>query len=137
MVPVRWRPPRRWFGALERKPKSRRFVGGRPPSPGPGDWKPVPSQTGDRVQEFQWATSQEEPHDHRLRHLRSPRSRVRRLVVSVLLGGAPPSGVEIDETEQAALDALAGSGLVPPLRLVLPLEVVVHHDHGPPAAEVG
>ena len=38
-------------------------------------------------------------------------------VVSVLLG-APPTGVEIDETERAALDALAGSGLVPPLRLV-------------------
>lgn len=40
-------------------------------------------------------------------------------VVSVLLG-APPSGVEIDESERAALDALAGSGLVPPLRLVPP-----------------
>lgn len=38
-------------------------------------------------------------------------------VVSVLLG-APPSGVEIDEDERAALAALAGSGLVPPLRLV-------------------
>ncbi len=38
-------------------------------------------------------------------------------VVSVLLG-APPSGVEIDDDSRAALDALAGSGLVPPLRLV-------------------
>lgn len=38
-------------------------------------------------------------------------------VVSVLLG-APPTGVEIDEDERAALAALAGSGLVPPLRLV-------------------
>jgi hypothetical protein len=44
-------------------------------------------------------------------------------VVTALLG-APPSGVEIDEGERAALDALAGSGLVPPLRLVLPLEPV-------------
>lgn len=41
-------------------------------------------------------------------------------VVTALLG-APPSGVEIDEGERAALDALAGSGLVPPLRLVTPL----------------
>lgn len=38
-------------------------------------------------------------------------------VVSVLLG-APPTGVEIDEAERTALDVLAGSGLVPPLRLV-------------------
>jgi hypothetical protein len=40
-------------------------------------------------------------------------------VVSVLLG-APPGGVEIDDTERQALDALASGGLVPPLRLVLP-----------------
>jgi hypothetical protein len=40
-------------------------------------------------------------------------------VVSVLLG-APPSGVELAEEERAALAALAGGGLVPPLRLVLP-----------------
>lgn len=39
-------------------------------------------------------------------------------VVTVLLG-APPA-VEIDETEQAAIAALADGGLVPPLRLVLP-----------------
>lgn len=38
-------------------------------------------------------------------------------VVSVLLG-APPTGVEIDDEERAALGALADSGLVPPLRLV-------------------
>ena len=44
-------------------------------------------------------------------------------VVTALLG-APPGGVEIDEGERAALDALAGSGLVPPLRLVLALEPV-------------
>ena len=42
-------------------------------------------------------------------------------VVSALLGGPPE---EIDEAESAALEALAGSGLVPPLRLVLPLEVL-------------
>jgi hypothetical protein len=37
-------------------------------------------------------------------------------VVSVLLG--PPSDLEWDETEQAAVAALAESGLVPPLQLV-------------------
>jgi hypothetical protein len=44
-------------------------------------------------------------------------------VVTALLG-SPPGGVEIDDGEQPALDALAGSGLVPPLRLVLPIEPV-------------
>jgi len=38
-------------------------------------------------------------------------------VVTVLLG-APPDGVEWDETERAAIGVLADSGLVPPLRLV-------------------
>jgi hypothetical protein len=38
-------------------------------------------------------------------------------VVSVLLG-APPSGVELDETERQALSALADAGMVPQLRLV-------------------
>lgn len=38
-------------------------------------------------------------------------------VVSVLLG-APQQGVDLDHDEQAALLALADSGLVPPLRLV-------------------
>jgi hypothetical protein len=42
-------------------------------------------------------------------------------VVTALLG-SPPSGVELDEGERAALDALAGSGLVPRLRLVTALE---------------
>jgi hypothetical protein len=37
-------------------------------------------------------------------------------VVTMLLG-APPDGVEWDETERAALGALADGGLVPPLRL--------------------
>ena len=41
-------------------------------------------------------------------------------VVSALLGGPPG---EIDEGEAAALEALADSGLVPPLRLVVPVEV--------------
>ena len=40
-------------------------------------------------------------------------------VVSVLLG-APPGGVEIDEEERRALEALADGGLVPRLRLVPP-----------------
>ncbi|MFD1860043.1 hypothetical protein EHW97_10755 [Aeromicrobium camelliae] len=39
-------------------------------------------------------------------------------VVSVLLGPPADDPVQIDEQERAALDALAGSGLVPPLRLV-------------------
>lgn len=38
-------------------------------------------------------------------------------VVTFLLG-APPAGIEIAADEQAALDALADGGLVPPLRLV-------------------
>jgi hypothetical protein len=42
-------------------------------------------------------------------------------VVSALLGGPP---AELDDDEYAAIEALAGSGLVPPLRLVLPLEVL-------------
>lgn len=52
-------------------------------------------------------------------------------VVSALLG-APPA--EFDDGESAALEALADSGLVPPLRLVVPVEVVVH-ERGDPAAE--
>jgi hypothetical protein len=38
-------------------------------------------------------------------------------VISVLLG-APGQRLELDPTEQAALSALADSGLVPPLRLI-------------------
>lgn len=50
-------------------------------------------------------------------------------VVSVLLG-APPSGVELDETERQALDALAEAGMVPWLRLV-----PVHRPGGEGGAE--
>ena len=39
-------------------------------------------------------------------------------VVTVLLG-PPPQG-ELDAAERTAIDVLAGSGLVPPLRLVRP-----------------
>ncbi|MFT4188160.1 MAG: hypothetical protein QM621_06215 [Aeromicrobium sp.] len=39
-------------------------------------------------------------------------------VVTVLIG-APPAGVELAAEERQALDALADSGLVPPLRLVV------------------
>ena len=42
-------------------------------------------------------------------------------VVSALLGGPPG---EIDDGEVAALEALAESGMVPPLRLVVPVEVL-------------
>jgi len=38
-------------------------------------------------------------------------------VVTVLLGDSQPA-LELDTDQQAALTALAGSGLVPPLRLV-------------------
>lgn len=38
-------------------------------------------------------------------------------VVSVILG-APPGGVEVDESERRALAVLAAEGLVPSLRLV-------------------
>lgn len=60
-------------------------------------------------------------------------------VVTALLGGPPG---ELDEAESAALEVLAGSGLVPPLRLVLPLEVLPRGDPGTrrearPAAEAG
>jgi hypothetical protein len=40
-------------------------------------------------------------------------------VVTFLLG-APPEGVDIDAQERQALEVLAASGLVPPLRLVPP-----------------
>jgi hypothetical protein len=40
-------------------------------------------------------------------------------VVTVLLG--PPPELIFDDDEQRALDVLAGSGLVPPLRMVVPL----------------
>lgn len=41
-------------------------------------------------------------------------------VVTVVLGmtAEPPAGLRIDDDERAALDVLAQSGLVPPLRLV-------------------
>jgi hypothetical protein len=42
-------------------------------------------------------------------------------VVTVLLGG-PPYGVALDETERHAIDVLADAGLIPPLRMVEPLE---------------
>lgn len=40
-------------------------------------------------------------------------------VVTVLLG--PPPELSFDEDERRALDVLAGSGLVPPLRMVTPV----------------
>lgn len=48
-------------------------------------------------------------------------------VVTVLLGAVaqtvPGAGVDLDRAEQAALAVLAGSGLIPPLRLVPPTGV--------------
>ena len=40
-------------------------------------------------------------------------------VITVLLG--PPPELGFDDEERRALDALAGSGLVPPLRMVAPV----------------
>ena len=40
-------------------------------------------------------------------------------VVTVLLG--PPPELSFDEDERRALDVLADSGLVPPLRMVVPM----------------
>ncbi len=40
-------------------------------------------------------------------------------VISVLLG--PPPDVSLDDDEMRALDVLADSGLVPPLRMVRPV----------------
>lgn len=51
-------------------------------------------------------------------------------VVTVLLG-APPAGVRLDAEERSALDVLAASGLVPPLRLVIAEEPPgCQHDTG-------
>lgn len=55
-------------------------------------------------------------------------------VVTALLGGPPG---EIDDAEAAALDALAGSGLVPPLRLVVPVEVRHELQRGEPGRTGG
>lgn len=41
-------------------------------------------------------------------------------VVTVLLG-APPSGIELDADDLAAIGALSDAGCVPPLRLVTPV----------------
>ena len=41
-------------------------------------------------------------------------------VVTVLLG--PPPELSFDAEEQQALEVLAGSGLVPPLRMVAPVD---------------
>ncbi|MBD1271667.1 hypothetical protein IDH50_15590 [Aeromicrobium tamlense] len=50
-------------------------------------------------------------------------------VVSVLLG--PPDDVAFDADERAALDTLAATGLVPPLRLVVGLsDPQTHLDAG-------
>jgi hypothetical protein len=42
-------------------------------------------------------------------------------VVTFLLG-SPPSGVALDDDERRAIDVLADAGLVPPLRMVEPLD---------------
>ncbi len=47
-------------------------------------------------------------------------------VVTHLLGG-PPAPLELDGDEVGALDALAGLGMVPPLRLVTAVSTGVPH----------
>jgi hypothetical protein len=42
-------------------------------------------------------------------------------VVTVLLG-PPHAAIDMDEEHRAAIDVLAGSGLVPPLRLVVAVD---------------
>lgn len=49
-------------------------------------------------------------------------------VVTAVL--AEPSHLSFDADEMAALDALADSGLVAPLRLVLPIESTSHAEAG-------
>jgi hypothetical protein len=44
-------------------------------------------------------------------------------MVTVLLGG-PPYGVALDDAEQAAISALADAGLIPPLRMVDPVDSI-------------
>jgi hypothetical protein len=51
-------------------------------------------------------------------------------VVTYLLGSAP-AGVELDARERAALEVLAASGLVPPLRLVPAASSVTMGHRGP------
>ena len=48
-------------------------------------------------------------------------------VVTFLLG-TPPSGVVLDDAERRAIDVLADAGLVPPLRMVRPLESRPGHN---------
>jgi hypothetical protein len=52
--------------------------------------------------------------------------------VSVLLG--PPPEIMLADDEQAAWEALAGAGLIPPLRLVTPLDSP-REPPGDPGAE--
>jgi len=49
-------------------------------------------------------------------------------VVSVVLG-APPGGVELDESERRALSVLADAGMVPRLRLVTEGGGTAHAGH--------
>ena len=61
-------------------------------------------------------------------------------VVTVLLGAPPASsgdGVELDGAERAAIAVLAGSGLVPPLRLLPTLERDAHWVHREPGQQAG
>lgn len=54
-------------------------------------------------------------------------------VVAVLLG-PPPERLHLDRDELSALDALAGAGLVPPIRLVRAEDPPPDDEHGPDPA---
>ncbi len=62
-------------------------------------------------------------------------------VVTVLLRSAPaapqPPGVDLDGAERAAIAVLAGSGLIPPLRLVPPVVAEPDHPGAPRRRQVG
>lgn len=48
-------------------------------------------------------------------------------MVTVLLGG-PPAGVRLDDDERRAIEVLSEAGLIPPLRMVHPVDSYVVPD---------
>lgn len=48
-------------------------------------------------------------------------------MVTVLLGG-PPAGVVLDDDERRAIEVLSAAGLIPPLRMVHPMDSVAVPD---------
>ena len=48
-------------------------------------------------------------------------------MVTVLLGG-PPAGVVLDDDERRAIEVLSAAGLIPPLRMVHPVDSIAIPD---------